>query len=345
MKEQMTWTEIRDRARELLKPQCLVCPVCNGRACVGKTPGNGGKGSGKTFQRNYDYLHDHIRFQMNVLGENFIPDLTLELFGRRLSLPVLAAPIGMVAWNLSDTMDDKTYSDAIIEGMLKAGSLAMTGGGKLDENFLNPLASLREHHGEAVFNIKPWTQEKILEQVNQVAAAGAPAFVVDIDSAGLPQAKSAAHLMDRKNRQKLAEIAKMSDMKFIVKGVMTPEAATEAAEAGVYGIVVSNHGGRVIDEGLSTAEVLPSIRNAVGNRVKVLVDGGVRNGYDVFKMLALGADALLIGRPYTWAVYGGGAEGVELFTEQLKAELKDIMNMTGCAKLSDIDMTKIKIVD
>ena len=173
--------------------------------------------------------------------------------------------------------------------------MAFTGGGKLDENFLYPLEAVRAHHGEAFFNIKPWTQEKIREQVKLVEEAGVSAFVVDIDSAGLPQAKSAAHLMDRKNREKLSEIVGMSGMRFLVKGIMTPDEALIAAEAGVYGIVVSNHGGRVIDEGLSTAEVLPTIRAAVGTQVKILVDGGVRTGYDVFKMLALGADGVLIG--------------------------------------------------
>ena len=125
---------------------------------------------------------------------------------------------------------------------------------------------------------------------------------------------------------------------------MTAAAAQKALRAGAYAIVVSNHGGRVMDYGLSTAEVLPEIRAAVGADTKIFVDGGVRTGDDVFKMLALGADAVLIGRPYVIAAYGGGAEGVQLYTEKLKAELKDAMTMTSCKSLQEITRDKIRLV-
>ena len=83
---------------------------------------------------------------------------------------------------------------------------------------------------------------------------------------------------------------------------------------------------------------------AVGADTKIFVDGGVRTGDDVFKMLALGADAVLIGRPYVIAAYGGGAEGVQLYTEKLKAELNDAMTMTSCKSLQEITRDKIRLV-
>ena len=148
-----------------------------------------------------------------------------------------------------------------------------------------------------------------------------------------------------KTEKDLKEIASATELPFIVKGVMTAESARKALNAGAYAVVVSNHGGRVMDNGLSTAEVLPEIREAVGNqRGRIFVDGGIRTGGDVFKMLALGADAVLIGRPYAIAAYGGGAEGVRLYTEKLIAELRDAMTMTGCATLADIKRDKIRIV-
>ena len=147
-----------------------------------------------------------------------------------------------------------------------------------------------------------------------------------------------------KTEEELREIAAATDLPFIVKGIMTAEAAQKALRAGAYAIVVSNHGGRVMDYGLSTAEVLPEIRAAVGTDAKIFVDGGVRTGDDVFKMLALGADAVLIGRPYVIAAYGGGAEGVQLYTEKLKAELKDAMTMTSCKSLQEITRDKIRLV-
>ena len=106
--------------------------------------------------------------------------------------------------------------------------------------------------------------------------------------------------------------------------------------AGAAGIIVSNHGGRVLDHTPATASVLPAIAEAVGDRMDILVDGGIRTGHDIFKALALGAKAVLIGRPFVTAVYGGAEEGVAAYAQKLKAELADCMQMTGCATLSDI---------
>ena len=105
----------------------------------------------------------------------------------------------------------------------------------------------------------------------------------------------------------------------------------DSAEAGAGAIVVSNHGGRALDHTPGTATVLPAIAQAVTGRLTILADGGVRTGTDILKFLALGADAVLIGRPLVWAAFGGGAEGVQLLYEKLAAELKVAMILTGCA--------------
>ncbi len=160
----------------------------------------------------------------------------------------------------------------------------------------------------------------------------------------LPHAGLAEPPMMLKTEGELKEIAEATKLPFVVKGIMTAEAARKAVSAGAYAIVVSNHGGREMDHGLSTAEVLPEIKEAVRNSIKVLVYGGVHTGDDVFKMLALGADGVLIGRPYVIAAYGGGAEGVVLYTEKLKTELQDAMIMTNCATLAEITKDKIRIV-
>ena len=117
---------------------------------------------------------------------------------------------------------------------------------------------------------------------------------------------------------------------------MTVRGAEKAAEAGAAAIVVSNHGGRVLDQCPATAEVLPEIVDAVGKEMTVLVDGGIRTGMDVFKALALGAKGVLIARPFVTAVYGGGAEGVALYAKKLQAELADTMAMCGVHAVSDI---------
>ena len=117
---------------------------------------------------------------------------------------------------------------------------------------------------------------------------------------------------------------------------MTVKGARKALEAGASGIVVSNHGGRVLDQCPATAEVLPAIADEVGGQMKIFVDGGIRTGLDVLKALALGADGVLIGRPFVTMVYGGAAEGVDAYVRKLTAELRDGMAMCGVHSLDEI---------
>jgi 4-hydroxymandelate oxidase len=159
---------------------------------------------------------------------------------------------------------------------------------------------------------------------------------MDIDAAGLPFLKNLTPPAGSKTVEELRQIAQMAGKPLILKGIMTVRGARKALEAGAAGIVVSNHGGRVLDQCPSTAEVLPAIADAVGGKMTVLVDGGIRSGLDVFKALALGADAVLIGRPFVTMVYGGGAEGVRVYTDRLKAELADTMAMCGAHSLAEI---------
>ena len=137
----------------------------------------------------------------------------------------------------------------------------------------------------------------------------------------------------------------MAGKPYIVKGVMTVAGALKAKEAGAAGIVVSNHGGRVLDQCPATAEVLADIVDALkGSGVKVIVDGGIRSGVDVFKALAIGADAVIICRPFVPMVYGGAEEGVKLYIDKIGAELEDTMAMCGAKTLADItrDMVFLK---
>ena len=142
--------------------------------------------------------------------------------------------------------------------------------------------------------------------------------------------------------EELSEIVKAAGVPFIIKGIMTARGAEKALEAGASAIVVSNHGGRVLDGCPATAEVLPEIVSAVGGRMKIIVDGGVRSGTDIFKAIALGADSVIIARPFVTAVFGGGEEGVKVYIEKLKSELEDTMSMTGALKISDISRDMIR---
>ena len=202
-------------------------------------------------------------------------------------------------------------------------------------------AAIAKNGGCGVPTVKPWNLETIRQKMDLVKAADPFAIAMDIDAAGLPFLKNMTPPAGSKSVAELAEIVKLAERPFIVKGVMTVKGALKAKEAGAAAIVVSNHGGRVLDQCPSTAEVLPAIVDAVGGRMTILVDGGIRTGMDVFKALALGADAVLIGRPFVTMVYGAGAEGVKTYVEKLKAELADTMAMCGAHSLADISRSML----
>jgi len=125
----------------------------------------------------------------------------------------------------------------------------------------------------------------------------------------------------------------------LVKGVLTHEDACRALDLGCDGVVVSNHGGRQLDAAPASIDVLPEVVGAVGDKMEVLVDGGVRRGGDVLKALALGAKAVLIGRPYVWGLALGGQDGVSHMLETLRAEMKQSMQLMGCPSVHDLDHT------
>ena len=140
----------------------------------------------------------------------------------------------------------------------------------------------------------------------------------------------------------MREIIEHAARPFIVKGIMTVAGAKKAVEAGAAGIVVSNHGGRVQGGVPSTAEVLGEIADAVRGQTVIFVDGGIRSGVDVFRALALGADAVLVGRPFATMLYGAGQEGVKVLADKLTGELKGTMKMCGAASLAEITREKIR---
>ena len=125
----------------------------------------------------------------------------------------------------------------------------------------------------------------------------------------------------------------------IIKGLLDPEDAREAAALGADGIIVSNHGGRQLDGVLSTARALPPIAKAVGDKLTVLADGGVRSGLDVVRMLALGAKGVLLGRAWAYALAAQGEAGVTKMLQLIEAEMRVAMALTGCSNIADIDQS------
>jgi isopentenyl diphosphate isomerase/L-lactate dehydrogenase-like FMN-dependent dehydrogenase len=139
-----------------------------------------------------------------------------------------------------------------------------------------------------------------------------------------------------KTVDELADIAKCTSLPFIIKGIMTVDDAELAVETGASAIVVSNHGGRVLDFTPGVADVLPEIADRVKGKITILADGGVRTGIDVLKMIALGADGVLIGRPFAQAAIGCGRQGVKVYGDKILNELKTAMILTGCSSIKSI---------
>lgn len=146
-----------------------------------------------------------------------------------------------------------------------------------------------------------------------------------------------------KSVEDLRVLKEYAGVPFIIKGVMTAKSAEKAVAAGADAIIVSNHGGRVLAETPGTAEVLPEIVEAVKGKTKIMIDGGIRSGLDVFKALALGADACLICRPVLVSYYGGGQEGIECYLDKIKGELEDTMYMCGARKIADITADMVRM--
>ena len=336
----MDYNEILKNARECSGPYCKACPVCNGMACRTQVPGPGGKGTAATMLRNYQKWQE-VCINMDTICENAPIDTTFTLFGRKFAAPIFAAPVGAMKLHYGDKYDDLTYNDILVSSCAQAGIAAFTGDGTNPAVIEAAAEALKKNHGCGVPTVKPWNMALVEEKLALVKAADPIAIAMDIDAAGLPFLKNLTPPAGSKTVEELRQIAERAEKPFILKGIMTVAGAKKALEAGASGIVVSNHGGRVLDQCPATAEVLPAIADAVGGRMTILVDGGIRTGMDVFKALALGADAVLIGRPFVNMVYGGGAEGVQVYVDKLKAELADTMAMCGAHCLADIKRSMI----
>ena len=332
----MNYTECIEQARGRIGSYCKACWECNGRACKNQMPGPGAKGIGDTAIRNYDKWKE-IRLQMDTIAENKPVDTSLELFGKTFQYPFFAGPVGAVQLHYGDCQTDVTYNDILVSACAEYGIAAFTGDG-IDSNVMVAATkAIQKTDGIGIPTVKPWNLDTIKEKMDLVHASKAFAVAMDIDAAGLPFLKNLDPPAGSKTVEELRQIIKLAGTPFIVKGIMTVKGALKAKEAGADAIIVSNHGGRVLDQCPATAEVLETIANAVGDSMKILVDGGIRSGADVFKALALGADGVVIARPFVTAVYGGEKEGVRSYIEKIGSELEDTMKMCGVSSLNEIN--------
>lgn len=311
----------------------------------------GGAGDEWTLEEN------RRAFERWILRPRFLrgagaPDTSTELLGARVSFPVLVAP-----W----AYQGLAHPDgelATARAAAKAGTIMVVSSTAVD--FLEDVAAASD--GTKWWQLYIWSDRGLTaDMLARVAASGygAICFTVDVPVIGLRH-------RDTRSQFELPVGLHGSDLMFdgtitwddiawirerapglpvLVKGIVTREDAGLAVQAGVEGIVVSNHGGRQLDGSPAGIAALPEVVEAVDGRLPVLIDGGVRRGTDVIKALALGADAVLVGRPTAWGLATSGEEGVNGVLEILRAEFENAMALCGCLSVKEITRELIAQAD
>jgi isopentenyl diphosphate isomerase/L-lactate dehydrogenase-like FMN-dependent dehydrogenase len=338
----MDLKEIKVSAKERMKGFCNLCSECNGVWCAGRVPGMGGAGTGESFKRNFEILKK-IKIKMKTIHTAINPNTFFTIFGEKLSTPLITAPITGTKYNMGGWVSEEEYVNDIIFGSLDAGTIAMIGDSGDPNCYIHGIEALKKSGGKGIAIIKPRENSEIISRIKMAEEAGAIAVGVDIDGAGLVTMKLFGQPVGPKSPEDLKELISSTKLPFIVKGILSVEEAKICVEVGAAAIVVSNHGGRVLNHTLSSCEVLEDIAKAVGEDIIVLADGNVREGVDIIKYMALGAKAVLVGRPVIWGSIGGRQEGVKVVLETLKNDLYKGMILTGCSDVKSINRDKIKI--
>jgi isopentenyl diphosphate isomerase/L-lactate dehydrogenase-like FMN-dependent dehydrogenase/rubredoxin len=341
-RETLNLNEIRNNSRDKLRGICSVNKVCDGdpkRMCMGQKYGEpigfGGVGKGLSFTANIEAL-DKIKLKTRLISEHEEPDMVTEIFGSKLAFPIMASSTSGVKASMGGSITEDEYAYLVLKGSKEAGTIGWIGN-TADEDFeLSGVKAIKKV-GTGIPIFKPQKNEKLMLSIKMAEEVGAAAVGIDLDGAGNINWERKNKLVYRKSESELRELVDSCSIPFIAKGIMSVEDALSAVDAGAAGIDVSNHGGRALDSTRGVAEVLPEIVKEVGGKVTVTAGGGVRTGIDVMKMLALGADGVLIGRDIIRAALGGGVTGVKLQFDYLVSDLRRAMILTSSNKIADIN--------
>jgi 4-hydroxymandelate oxidase len=291
-----------------------------------------GAETGASYRRSREAL-DSLRLRTRLIhGINSV-DTSTTVIGTTVKTPILTAPIAGTAI--------EAY-DEVVKACTKLGTMCVIGYPQPKER-ISGLAGIEDR--KVAWIIKPMKDMKELRGYFDVAKeTGCIATGMDLDAAVGLQSGFEPTLMTKlakaywsfKTVDELKEIRSLTPLPFIVKGIMCVEDAEKCVEAKADAIVVSNHAGYALDFTQAPMEVLPEIVDTVGKKVDVLVDGCMRHGTDVLKALALGAKAVLIGRPTIWGITAGGADGVARVIELMTEELVRAMRLTGVSDVKDV---------
>jgi 4-hydroxymandelate oxidase len=302
-----------------------------------------------TLRRNREAF-DAIRLRPRVLTDVSSVDTRLELFGQQLEFPILIAPVAAQG-RFHTGAEPESARGASASGATVVVSTFASG---------RLVDVARAARGRVWFQLYVHRDRAVTRDLVQRAeAAGCSALCITVDTPVNP-------MRDREKRlgvqrpytggssggrvspiysdgldptltwETVAWIRSFAKTPVLIKGILAPDDGARAASEGLAGVIVSNHGGRNLDTTPATIEALPAVADAVQGRIPLLLDGGVRRGTDIVKALALGARAVLIGRPYLWGLAVDGAAGVQRVLDILRDELEAAMALCGATRLDRI---------
>jgi 4-hydroxymandelate oxidase len=314
---------------------------------------NGGSGDEITLRRNRSAL-DALQLKPRVLVDVSKIDTSLTLLGHALEHPILLAPTSSHllahpdaevatargAAEAKTILIASTNSNRSIEDICKAATGPVWFQLYVEDDRRRCQALIERAEAAGARALVITVDNPLPYARNREARVAAQAPTLPFPNTGIEAGPGGRGLPRRRfNWSELAWIQSFAKVPIVLKGILNPDDADQAARRGVAAIVVSNHGGRVLDTEPATIEVLPAVLDRVAGRVPVLFDGGVRRGTDVLKGLGYGAAAVLIGRPYIYGLAVAGPEGIRDVVGILRTELEGAMALTGRVRLSDVDRT------
>ena len=308
----------------------------------------GGSETETTLARNRLAL-DSIGFRPRVLRDVSNVDCTRSLFGRKLRIPVLCAPVGSLqnfepGGGATVAAATRDFGNGMILSSVSEPGLDQTAEAAPDGFRIFQLYV----RGDAA-----WVDDHVRRAIDKGYAAFC--LTVDTDSYSRRERDIAKRHQRRRvrvdgariyqaqfNWRDIERIKKNFDIPLIIKGIATHEDAKIAVEHGVDAVYVSNHGGRQLDQGVGSIEVLPEVVEAIGGRARIMVDGSITRGTDVVKALTLGADAVVVGRLYVYGLAAAGGPGVVRLFEILEDEIRICLSLLGVNRYDDLDKSYIR---
>ena len=296
---------------------------------------NGAAETRATFNRNPRAFRHYV-FRQKIFHDVSDPDISIELFGQTLPIPAITAPVG----SFSLIGDDAER--AVAEGTERAGAMMFTSqAAKLD-----PKGWRRAAKSPLVFMAyMNRGKEEVSEYAKTAEDLGFAAVGITMDTVRPVKIGDEVPLSTKDGKPRkghkstpkdIGWMKQQVDLPVVVKGIMGAEDARIAIDSGADALVVSNHGGRILDFNRAALEALPEVVETAGGRAPVLLDSGVRSGGDIVKAMALGAKAVLVGRPVAWGVGSFGARGVERVYAIFAEEMQRVMTMTGVARAREV---------